>query len=94
MAKETSKGPEVMLLRFRRTTMIKGVTYPANANAAVPNCDEAWDAVNAGQADLDPPPGTPGQVGVEHIPERLTSAPAPPSALAGAPAAAPTKPAK
>lgn len=92
MAKD--KGPETMLLRFRRTHAIKGVTYPANVNAAVPNCDEAWDAVNLGIADLDPPAGTQGQVGVEHIPARLTSAPAPPSALAAPAAPVPPKPAK
>lgn len=67
--------PETMRLRFRRPVMIAGTVHAANSYAAVPNCDEAWDAVNVGLADLDPAPGVDGQPGPERIPAFVSGGP-------------------
>src|SRR5262249_23929881 len=73
-----TKDPEPTLgLRFRRTTTVEGTVYQANTHAFVANSDDAWAAVNRGDADLDPPPGAPGQVKPEDVPAELTEAPWP-----------------
>src|SRR5215213_703363 len=54
-------GAQIMRLRFRVSTTIGGTNYRANDVASVEVTDEAWQAVNTGQADLDPAPGVAGQ---------------------------------
>jgi hypothetical protein len=72
-----AKEPETMRLRFRRGATIDGKTFAGGAHEAVEISDDAWAAVNRGDADLDPPPGVAGQPNPEDIPEELTDAPAP-----------------
>jgi hypothetical protein len=50
-----------MLLRFRHGATIGNKTYAGGTIERVPQSEEAWDAVNQGHADLDPPPGVAGQ---------------------------------
>lgn len=96
-----AKDEQKISLRFRRTISLPGsdgqVLHQANSKAMVDNTDEAWDAVNRGDADLDPPAGQEGQpIKPEDIPDKLTKAPIPPgtptiagpvTAKAGQPAA-------
>lgn len=58
--------PKTMLLRFRRDCTLKNeegksATFAAASLAAVEVNDEAWECVNRGDADLQPPPGEKGQ---------------------------------
>lgn len=80
------KKEEIVRLRFRRTTTLAGTVHPANSHNAVTADDDAWAAVNRGDADMDPPPGVDGQ---PFPPEQLTQAPPPQTpvmpALAGNP---------
>jgi hypothetical protein len=80
--------PDILRLRFRRTTALAGTVHAANTHTAVEATDEAWAAVNRGDADLDPPPGVDGQ---PFPPEELTTAPAPTPPAFAAPAAAPAR---
>lgn len=48
---------KTMRLRFRKAVTIAGVQHTANSVDTVPQGDEAWNAVNCGDADLDPAPG-------------------------------------
>jgi hypothetical protein len=79
------EGEKTMRVRFRRPATVAGVTYLGGQAASVPQSDEAWDAVDRGECDLDPPPGVAGQ---PQVPERLTrseatEAPAPQPLQAG-----------
>jgi hypothetical protein len=85
-----------MRVRFRTSATVAGVAYRATDLGVVPQSDEAWDAVDRGVCDLDPPPGVAGQ---PQVPERLartekTEAPAPPVVAGAAQTAAltPTTP--
>lgn len=62
-AEEVTEGdePRTMRLRFRHDWTLAGKTHLAGSMDRVPVNDEAWDAVNLGHADLDPPPGVAGQ---------------------------------
>lgn len=50
-----------MRIRFRRGCTIDGVDYGPGKAELVPQSQEAWEAVNRGDGDLDPPPGVNGQ---------------------------------
>jgi len=78
------KEPATVRLRFRRTTTLGGTVHAANSLSAVEATDEAWDLVDKGAADLDPPPGVDGQ---PFPPEHLTTAPAATPAMFAAPGA-------
>lgn len=52
---------EVMSLRFRHPHTVDGQAYLPGSIATVAVSEEAWQAVNEGHADLDPPPGVAGQ---------------------------------
>jgi hypothetical protein len=58
---EPAGGPPTMRLRFRATITLKGATHNAATTAVVEQSDEAWAAVNRGEAELDPGPGIAGQ---------------------------------
>lgn len=75
---------DTVRLRFRRTITIGDRTFAANSTDAIEATDEVWDAVNRGDADMDPAPGVDGQ---PFPPEKLTQAeaPAPPPTFAAAP---------
>lgn len=78
---KNAKGEETMRLRFRRAVSLGGKSCLAGTVDSVPVTDEAWDAVDRGDADLDPPPGVRGQ---PYPPERLarseaSEAPVPPT---------------
>lgn len=70
-------APETMRLRFRRGSTIGAKTFAAGSVDHVEVTDDAWQAVNRGDADLDPPPGSPGQPKPEDMPDFVTEAPAP-----------------
>lgn len=85
-----AKKDELVGLRFRRAATLDGATYAANSRAVVTATDEAWDLVDTGVADLDPPSGQPLGDGTQPFPpERLTTAPAPVSPLTVATPVAP-----
>jgi hypothetical protein len=75
--------PETVRLRFRRTVTVGDRTFAANSVDTVEATDEVWDAVNRGDADLEPAPGVDGQ---PFPPERLTQAPAPTPPMFATPA--------
>lgn len=77
------KKEEVVRLRFRRTVTLAGTVHPANSHDTVPADDEAWAAVNRGDADMDPAPGVDGQ---PFPPEQLTQAPSPTPPMFATPA--------
>jgi hypothetical protein len=54
-------GPLTMRLRFRATTTLGGASHGAATTAVVEATEEAWAAVNRGEAELDPGPGVAGQ---------------------------------
>jgi hypothetical protein len=94
------KGNAGMRLRFRRGATLDGKTIAAGAVEFVKVTDEAWEAVNRGDADLDPPPGSKFANGAQPYPpewvtkDETTEAPVPTdaqvlrAALAGLPAGA------
>jgi hypothetical protein len=75
--------PDVVRLRFRRTTTLAGAVRQANSVDSLEATDEVWDAVNRGDADMEPAPGVDGQ---PFPPERLTQAPAPTPPMFATPA--------
>jgi uncharacterized membrane protein len=84
------EGEPTMRVRFRHGHTLAGKAYTAGTAAVVPQSDEAWDAVDKGHCDLEPPPGVGGQ---PQVPERLarseaTEAPAPQTLQAGPAASA------
>lgn len=81
MAKD--KEQKMMRLRFRKPVTLPGpdgepVQHMPTSADVCPCSDEAWDAVNRGDADLEPPPGESmgdfTQPRPEEIPERLRRA--------------------
>jgi hypothetical protein len=54
-------GPPTMRLRFRATVTLGGASHGAATTAVVEATEEAWAAVNRGEAELDPGPGVAGQ---------------------------------
>jgi hypothetical protein len=74
--KEGQQQEQTVRLRFNRTCTIDGTPCQANTVAAVPATDEAWAAVNRGDAEMQPGPGVDGQ---PFPPESLTQAPPPPT---------------
>jgi hypothetical protein len=86
-------GKAVMTLRFRRSATVAGKTYAAGSVDTVEINDDAWAAVNNGDADLDPPPGVRGQ---PFPPDSVTrsDAPVPPPPVVQFVQAPPVQPAK
>lgn len=79
------KDKKTMRLYFRRSSTIGAVTHLAGSFDTVEVTDEAWRAVNRGDADVNPPPGTGGQPHPDDIPDwvkesEATEAPQPPPA--------------
>lgn len=86
---DKDKDEPQMRLRFRHAVTIDGRDFTAGSVDTVPQSDEAWDAVNAGHADLDPLPGVRGQPFPPDWVKRseATEAPVLPPAVAAAAAA-------
>ena len=88
--REAVKSGLFVRLRFRRAVTLAGATHSGTEVATVEATDEAWDAVNRGDADLDPPPGTAmGDFVQPFPPAKLTESESPtPPMFAGTPAGA------
>lgn len=82
---EEKKTENPVRLRFRRSASLGGKTVQAGAVESFEQSDEVWEAVNRGDADLDPPPGTKVGEGVQ---------PTPPEWVSGEPSGDESKPKK
>jgi hypothetical protein len=74
---EEKKIENPVRLRFRRSASLGGKTVQAGAVESFEPSDEVWEAVNRGDADLDPPPGTKIGEGVQPTPPEWVSGESP-----------------
>ena len=70
---EDKKVENPVRLRFRRSVALGGKTVQAGAVESFEQSDAVWEAVNRGDADLDPPPGTRLGDGVQPKPPEWVS---------------------
>jgi hypothetical protein len=56
----TEEKKDTVRIRFRRDTTVGAIAHLAGSIAELP-IDDAWELIDSGAADADPPPGIGGQ---------------------------------